>query len=862
MRRVIRNSRTLVVRVVVVGWTLALFGTVRAKGQEAPARPAPLARYFPARDLGVYFEFDGLDAHAERWRKSAAYRVLNETSTGAMLKDLVVQLADRTLSSPSGKTLTGDELVMLVEHAFRAGFALGVNRPPGQPKPSSIGLVLRGAARGKVREILGRLIDAGNAPNAQVEAVARPDDRRILVVGNSRSPSFAWWSEGDDLAFNLMALPGADAMVEALDGRRPSAVEDPARVALARSENGFEPVGVAFFDMAALPTLPPQAAALGFDRIKRIEYRWGFQGESLMTVGRIVAPAPRAGVFALLDQPALQAGKLPPLPQGLAGFTIVSIAPGTLFEQLAALARATNPRAERSVADLEDAVRRATGRRLREDILAHLGPTMTYYEVPTKVNAATNPIAGLAQGLTHVPKACLVIEVDDAEAFAPILDDVMKGLAAGLQPPPRPNRKQDAPAVEIKPLAGPHKGFVASIPPGVLMLPAGLRPTMLLGKKSLVLAATPDAARQAVALEGRAGGLAAGDPLARAFDRLPEGLTALSVSDTPSSLLPDVVANLPRFIQLVGSLPGQGPPNPSNLLRRLFVPRPGIPGGGSNFQLRIDPDEIPAPDELRPFLFPATYTLSVDDQAIQFVSRESFPGLNPMTLAPVAVAMLLPAVQASRTAARRAQSVNNLKQIGLALHNYHSTNNHFPPVATRDKSGKPLLSWRVAILPFIEQSGIFTEFKQDEPWDSPHNKALLERMPAVYAVPGASAEPGMTFYQGFRGRGTIFDPSSKDGVGLREITDGTSNTIAVVEAREAVPWTKPDADVPFDDVAPPTKAESLRKLPTLLGDHFPGGFNALFADGSVRFIKTSINPITLRALITRNGGEVISSDSF
>ena len=227
MCRVIRNPRTLVVRVVVVGWTLALFGTVRAKGQEAPARPAPLARYFPARDLGVYFEFDGLDAHGERWRKSAAYRVLNETSTGAMLKDLVAQLADRTLSSPSGKTLTGDELVMLVEHAFRAGFALGVNRPPGQPKPSSIGLVLRGAARGKVRELLGRLIDAGNAPNAKVEAVGLPGDRRILVVGNSRSPSFAWWSEGDDLAFNLMALPGADAMVEALDGRRPSAVEDP-----------------------------------------------------------------------------------------------------------------------------------------------------------------------------------------------------------------------------------------------------------------------------------------------------------------------------------------------------------------------------------------------------------------------------------------------------------------------------------------------------------------------------------------------------------------------------------------------------------------------------------------------------------
>jgi prepilin-type processing-associated H-X9-DG protein len=853
------------VRALMVGCALALLGTAwsSANGQEAPPRPASLARYFPGQDLGVYFEFDGLDAHADRWKNSAAYRMLNETSTGAMLKELAAQLADRALASSDGKTLKGSELVLLVEHAFRSGFALGVNRPAGQPKPSSIGLVIRAGARGKVREILGRLIDAGNGPNAKIEAVSRPGGRRILVVGNGRNPSFAWWSEGDDLALNFMALPGADAMVEALDGRRPNAVEDPARVALARSEHGFEPVGLAFFDMAALPALPPQAASLGFDRIKRIDYRWGFQGESLMTVARLVAPSPRAGVIALFDQPALKAEKLPPLPEGLDGFTVVSIAPRTLFDQLAALFRATSPRGERSIAELEQAVSQATGRRLREDILAHLGPTMTYYEIPTRVNAPTNPIAGLAQGFTNVPKTCLVIEVDDAAAFAPILDDVMKGLAASLQGPARRDGKGKEPGVEIKPLTGPQKGFVVSIPPGVAMLPAGLRPTVLLGKQSLILAATPDLARQAVAREGRAGGLPAGDPLARTLGPLSEGLTVLSVSDTRSSLLPGVIANLPRLAQLIGSGGIRGLPGPPRILggpAAVFRRPPGGPQA-NGFQVRIDPDEIPSPDELRPFLFPARYALSVDDQAIEFVSRESFPGLNPLTLAPVAFAMVLPAVQASRTAARRAQSVNNLKQIGLALHNYHSVNDHFPPVAIRDKSGKPLLSWRVAILPFIEQQGLFQEFKQDEPWDSPHNKALLERMPIIYAVPGAPSEPGKTFYQGFRGPGTIFDPSSKNGVGIREITDGTSNTLAVVEAHEAVPWTKPDGDVPFDG-APPTKLESLRTLPTMLGNHFPGGFNALFADGSVRFLKTSINLVVLRALITRNGGEVISADSF
>jgi prepilin-type processing-associated H-X9-DG protein len=165
----------------------------------------------------------------------------------------------------------------------------------------------------------------------------------------------------------------------------------------------------------------------------------------------------------------------------------------------------------------------------------------------------------------------------------------------------------------------------------------------------------------------------------------------------------------------------------------------------------------------------------------------------------------------------------------------------------------------VAILPFIEQQGLFNEFKLDEAWDSPHNKALVERMPPTYAVPGSRAEPGMTFYRGFSGEHTLFDPKVKDGVGLAMVTDGTSNTIGVVEAKEAVPWTKPDAEIPFDASA---KLEQAGDIFQSLGGHFPGGFNALFLDGSVRFLKMSVAPSVLRALITRDGGEVISSDSF
>ncbi len=213
----------------------------------------------------------------------------------------------------------------------------------------------------------------------------------------------------------------------------------------------------------------------------------------------------------------------------------------------------------------------------------------------------------------------------------------------------------------------------------------------------------------------------------------------------------------------------------------------------------------------------------------------------------VPIGLLLPAVQAAREAARRAQCVNNLKQIGLAMHNYLSANNCFPPGAITDADGKPLLSWRVSILPFIEQQGLYEEFHRDEPWDSPHNQALIARMPATYLCPSDGPDTEHTTrYQVIVGPGTIFE--GVKGTPINEITDGTSNTLLVVEAKNPVPWTRPD-DIPVDG------------LTTGVGSKHPGGFNALMADGSVRFFKMSINPVMLQAMATRNGGEVVTDDS-
>ena len=200
----------------------------------------------------------------------------------------------------------------------------------------------------------------------------------------------------------------------------------------------------------------------------------------------------------------------------------------------------------------------------------------------------------------------------------------------------------------------------------------------------------------------------------------------------------------------------------------------------------------------------------------------------------VLIAILLPAVQAAREAARRAQCVNNLKQIGLAMHNYESSFGTFVPVATYDASGKPLLSWRVLLLPYLEQQPLYNKFHLDEPWDSPNNKPLGEIVLRVFQCPSEPALGPNTTYQ------VVVDPRSTftgkpAGVPLREVTDGTANTLLVVEAATPVPWSKPD-DIRFARASDPRLG---------IGSRHPGGLNALFADGAVRFLKNSAsNPLS------------------
>lgn len=213
----------------------------------------------------------------------------------------------------------------------------------------------------------------------------------------------------------------------------------------------------------------------------------------------------------------------------------------------------------------------------------------------------------------------------------------------------------------------------------------------------------------------------------------------------------------------------------------------------------------------------------------------------------VLVALLLPAVQAARESARRAQAMNNLRQIGLAFHNYHDVHGKFPSDIVDDE-GEKLLSWRVELLPYLGQQALYQQFRRDEPWDSAHNSKLSETALAVFTDPSVIAPPNHAVFQACIGEGLAFTADEENTIA--DMRDGTSNTIMVVEvdAASSVPWAKP-TDVEIDMGNP------LQHM----GKSHPGIFHVLLGDGSIHAVSNFIDVDVFRSLLTRDGGEQIGN---
>lgn len=231
------------------------------------------------------------------------------------------------------------------------------------------------------------------------------------------------------------------------------------------------------------------------------------------------------------------------------------------------------------------------------------------------------------------------------------------------------------------------------------------------------------------------------------------------------------------------------------------------------------------------------------------------------------------AIRTARLAVERSSCNCNLKLIGLALYNYHDAYGSFPPAYIADAEGRPMHSWRVLILPFVDCNDLYKEYNLAEPWDSPANLALLDKRPGVFdcvsrdessvpatpvvaatgllACSGGRIRPGITTaYAAVMGANSVFRGSEP--VSVSEITDGPSNTLIIGELSGAqIPWTKPED---IDISRHPQIGDAMGFSNGLEASY---GVYFLVADGSVRRLELKTPQKTVDALFTRNGDEQI-----
>ncbi len=552
----------------------------------------------------------------------------------------------------------------------------------------------------------------------------------------------------------------------------------------------------------------PQAQAVidaaGLGNVTTLAAATGLEGEGIVSRTLLGIEGQPAGIFSLSASKPLTAKDMAPIPRD------ANVAVACRFDLARAIdtgldiAEKIQPQAKEEVEQVLGVVKQRLDVDLRKDIVDSLGDVWCLYNSPDEGGL-------LFTGLTAV------VRVQDYDRLSGAHAKLLAVAQAELGQPPAGAFARPKPRIEHFQFAGQDIYFLSAndVP---------FAPAWCLTHKELIVAAFPQQIKAYLSRGSDFKSLAELPEVADIFKKEADGPVSLSYFD-PRGFFDHIYPLLCVGMQMASrELAHQG--------------------------VDLNVAMIPSAPTIARHLRPSISCVRRTDAGIESTSRGTIPATSLTSIAPVAIGLLLPAVQSARESARRAQSMNNMKQIVLAMLNYESANGRLPPAyIANEKTGKPLLSWRVAILPYLEQQALYQEFHLDEPWDSEHNKKLAEKVVAVYRSPVSNAKPGMTNYLTVRGKDTAFP--GKEGVKMSQITDGTSNTIALVEANDskAVPWTKPD-DFKYDEKNPG------------LGGLFPHGFNAAMCDGSVHFINSTIDADTLRNLFNIHDGNAVDQSKF
>lgn len=626
--------------------------------------------------------------------------------------------------------------------------------------------------------------------NHPLQALTLSDNGKAVGATQIKGPTglISWVVVGD-----YFILAQGEGVLQGVVTRLRGTATPPFVAELARGAPTKRVSSRSYVNAAALQRLagqiPAEAAqiqkVLGLDQLQAQYGVSGLDEQGFISRSWITHANPPGGILKHVAGPPVTVADLAVVPADATFALAVRAEPMKILDSFFALAEGPpQPRNDRArLEETLDKIKTGLGIDLKEDVLASLGTAWRLYSSPT-------------DGAMVVPGLSLVGDVKDPARLKKALGN-LRGL----------------PQIEASKV-GEVEVFSVSLGGGGPLQPT---PTWAVVGDKVIVTASPVAVRSFLRRGADFQSLAGSAAVKQAL-----------TGGTPSAV---AFVDMQQIVDTYGPLLPAG----AGLLTRQ------LPGGPH------DLGKFPAVEKLAVHMRPTIVTFTSSDKTWEWTSRQTLPGGDLNQGSAVAIGLLLPAVQAARNAARRAQTMNNFKLIGLALHTYHSTYGHFPPAYTTDKNGKPLHSWRTLLLPWVEQQDLYDKLRLDEPWDSEHNLPLLKGVQVeAYASAITQLPPGHTTVLGIGSKQGAFPPGGK-GTKIDDIRDGTANTIMVVEANPSasVPWYKP-VDFTPDEKDPKKGLTGL----------WAGGFIAEMSDGSVRFVSEAIDPKVLKALFTIAGGEV------
>lgn len=820
-----------------IGLTLTIASSTTQKSQ-----PRPVEELISASTV-LFVGQDGAEKHKAAWEQTAAYESMYESGMVRVVEKVFEWVGQQVGSQQNPEI----EAAMKHLQAHGASFAVSMPTEPGPPIPQ-VTLVMHKAA--EFEPILSGLArNFGQNAGAQFEQ-DNLRDRSVARAIIPRTPGIevGIWAEGEHLVV-VVGINAIDAAISVAEGDTPNLTTNALWKKFNYDTKRFETTSVGWLDFKSLrgtfgemPLPMPEARGkklndvlqtLGLHNLDTLAGQYGYKSKALWSETAIEIEGPRTGLLALSEQKSMTLADLPPLPSTTNSFNATRIDPSVMWDTLTQIVRDglvfAPPNAARQTEGVLDNLPQIIGFDPELDLLDALGDVTCVFADPDQGFFGTGVGA--------------MVKVKDAEKLKTTVNQLLLMAEQGSRGEFKVHRSEKHGRELMLFEFGTVQAGAMTIDHGWLI--AGLMPQ------------TVEATLMRI--DGKLDTWKPSQLQTEAFDAVPKSFTSISVGDPQGSW--QALIKLAPILMSGGQVA---------LKEERIIPR------DAEFPITIA-DIPPAELVVRP-LFPNVTVTTSDRNGIHITSRQSLPGIpiidgisegNGVITVAVGTALLLPAVQQAREAARRTQSRNNLKQIALALHNFADVYQSFPAGTHLNEKLKPeeRLSWMAAILPFVEQNALYQSIDFEEAWDDDTNRKAAEIRVPIFLNPGsvaAAVGPAETHYVGIAGLGKdapmLPVTSNRAGVfgynrktRFRDITDGTSNTMMTSEATgDFGPWISGG-----NATIRPFSKKPYINGPDGIGGPYTGGCHIGLADGSVRFVSENVDPTIVERLAAIADGQVI-----